>query len=58
LRTQLNTLERKEQQLLERYNDGARTVQDVRREKEMVKEQLRKQEEEVRKVQLAAIDQS
>jgi uncharacterized protein involved in exopolysaccharide biosynthesis len=56
LRTQLNTLERKEQQLLERYNDGARTVQDVRKEKEMVKEQLRKQEEEVRKVQLAAIE--
>jgi uncharacterized protein involved in exopolysaccharide biosynthesis len=56
LRSQLNTLHRKEQQLLERYNESSRTVQDVRREIEMLREQLRKQEDEVRKAQLSGIE--
>jgi uncharacterized protein involved in exopolysaccharide biosynthesis len=56
LRSQLNALQRKEQQLLEKYNDSSRVVQEARREIELTREQLRKQEGEVRKVQLATIE--
>jgi uncharacterized protein involved in exopolysaccharide biosynthesis len=56
LRSQLNALHRKEQAVLERYNESSRTVQDVRREIEMTREQLRKQEDEVRKAQLSGIE--
>ena len=56
LRSQLNALQRKEQQLLEKYNESSRTVQEARREIELTREQLRKQEAEVRKVNLANIE--
>jgi uncharacterized protein involved in exopolysaccharide biosynthesis len=56
LRSQLNALQRKEQQLLEKYNDSSRVVQEARREIELTREQLRKQEGDVRKVQLATIE--
>jgi uncharacterized protein involved in exopolysaccharide biosynthesis len=56
LRSQVNNLQRKEQQLLEKYNESSRVVQDARKEIELTKEQLRKQEDEVRKVNLATIE--
>ena len=56
LRTQLNTLQLKEQQLLQKYNESSRTVQEVRREIELTKEQLKKQDEELRQANLATIE--
>jgi polysaccharide biosynthesis protein PslE len=56
LRTQLNTLQRKEQELLEKYTENNRSVVNLRKEITMIKEQLQKQEDEVRKTQLTAID--
>jgi uncharacterized protein involved in exopolysaccharide biosynthesis len=56
LRTELNTLQRKEQELLERYTESNRSVVNLRREIGMLKEQLQKQEDDVRKTQLTGID--
>jgi uncharacterized protein involved in exopolysaccharide biosynthesis len=56
LRNQINTSELKEQQLLQKYTESSRLVQEVRRDIELTKEQLRKQESEVRKQQLATIE--
>ncbi len=55
LRNQVNALELKEQQLLQKYTDTNRLVKDVREEIRLTKEQLAKQENEVRKQQLAGI---
>ncbi len=56
LRNQINATELKEQQLLQKYTESSRLVQEVRRDIELTKEQLRKQELEVRKVNLANIE--
>jgi uncharacterized protein involved in exopolysaccharide biosynthesis len=56
LRTQINTSELKEQQLLQKYTETNRLALEVRREIELSKQQLRKQEEDVRKVNLANIE--
>jgi uncharacterized protein involved in exopolysaccharide biosynthesis len=56
LRSQINASELKEQQLLQKYTESSRLVQEVRRDIELTKEQLRKQESEVRKVNLATIE--
>jgi polysaccharide biosynthesis protein PslE len=56
LRNQINASELKEQQLLQKYTDSSRPVQEVRRDIELAKQQLRKQEEEVRKVNLSNIE--
>ncbi|HME43113.1 MAG TPA: Wzz/FepE/Etk N-terminal domain-containing protein [Syntrophorhabdales bacterium] len=56
LRTQINTSEIKEQQLLQKYTETNRLVQEVRRDIQLAKEQLRKQEDDVRKVNLATIE--
>ena len=56
LRNQVNASELKEQQLLQKYTESSRLVQEVRRDIELTKEQLRKQESEVRKVNLATIE--
>ena len=56
LRSQINASELKEQQLLQKYTESSRLVQEVRRDIELTKAQLRKQESEVRKQQLANIE--
>ena len=56
LRAQINSLELKEQQLLQKYNETSRLVQEARQEIALTKEQLAKQEKEVRKVSLANIE--
>jgi polysaccharide biosynthesis protein PslE len=44
LRSKLNELERKEQELAEKYNDGSQILRNHRREMQVVREQLRKYE--------------
>ena len=56
LRNQVNSLELKEQQLLQKYNETSRLVQEQRKEIELTRVQLKKQELEARKVQLAGIE--
>ena len=56
MRNQVNSLELKEQQLLQKYTESSRLVQEQRKEIELTKAQLRKQELEARKVQLAGIE--
>ena len=56
LRNQVNASELKEQQLLQKYTESSRLVQEVRKDIELTKEQLHKQESEVRKQQLATIE--
>ena len=56
LRTQINASELKEQQLLQKYTEDNRFVQEVRRDIQLAKEQLTKQEEDTRKRNLASIE--
>lgn len=56
IRNQINASELKEQQLLQKYTETSRLVQEVRRDIELGKAQLRKQEDDVRKVNLATIE--
>jgi polysaccharide biosynthesis protein PslE len=53
LRTELNTLQRKEQELAERFVAGSVTMQNIHRDIAVVKDQLEKATEQVRKADLA-----
>ncbi len=56
LRTQLNTLLRREQEMQEKYTDGNKMMVNLRREIQLLRDQLQKQEDDVRKTEITRID--
>jgi uncharacterized protein involved in exopolysaccharide biosynthesis len=55
LRSKLNTLEQKEQDLAEKYNDSSQTMVSVRKEMQVVKDQLQKHEDQARNTETTRI---
>ena len=55
LQSNLNALEQKEQELAERYGDNNRTMVNQRKETQVVREQLAKQKEQARAVEMSKI---
>jgi uncharacterized protein involved in exopolysaccharide biosynthesis len=55
LRTQLNGLERKEQELAEKYNDSSKPLVNLRREITLLREQIRKTDAENRRSAVSGI---
>lgn len=55
LRTQLNGLERKEQELAEKYNDSSKPLVNLRREISLLREQIRKTDAENRRSAISGI---
>jgi len=53
LRGQLATLQQREAQLLEKYNEGSRTLQSQRQEIQAIKEAMKKRTEEQRQIELS-----
>ena len=56
IRVKLNEAQRKEQDLLQRYSENNRTIIEVRKQIQLLKDQLQKQEEDIRKAELTRID--
>jgi polysaccharide biosynthesis protein PslE len=55
LRSKLNTLEQKEQDLMEKYNDNSQILISHRKEIKIVKEQLQKDEQQIRNAEITKI---
>lgn len=55
LRSKLNALEQKEQELTERYNDNSQVMINHRKEVKIVKEQLQRDEQQVRSAEMTKI---
>jgi uncharacterized protein involved in exopolysaccharide biosynthesis len=53
LRTQLAALQQRERELLEKYVEGSRSVQNVRQEMQAAKDAVRRNTEEARQIELA-----
>jgi polysaccharide biosynthesis protein PslE len=55
LRSKLNALEQKEQELMEKYNDGSQIIISHRKEMRTVREQLQKNEQQVRSAEITKL---
>lgn len=55
LRTQLNGLQRKEQELAERYNDSSKPLMNLRKEIQLLREQLKNTDSENRRAEITRI---